>query len=435
MKSSYKYFKAVLFFVATLLLLPACSMLMPPPPLVTAASQGHADQVRNLLSRGSDIEASDAKGATPLFVAVCNNRTDIAKQLVDAGANVNAGVRKPYECNKKHLAPGVTPLMAALANGNEDIALLLLKHGAEVTAVDENRAGPLVYAALSGTPKTIRAIIRHKANINARVKKGFEYEKEPIFEGFTPLMCALQLKRIKNAKTLIDLGADVKIKCKNGIDAVLIAAYKGESEMVRLLLAKGADTKSALTRDLMVGKRAVFKGDNALMAAADAGDAESIAALVKAGAPVNDGDENNVTPLMVASIKGNLSAVKMLVSLGADVNARTINTFHIGQDLIPEGTPVLSFAALGGHPKTIRFLLEQGAKVNVKDNLFEMDPLFLAAYNNHYWAVKILIEHGADVFAVSKMGTALNAARHWRNEEMAKLIEDARKKARSESKQ
>lgn len=432
MKTRRKCFAAVVF-LAAVLLFPACSMLMPPPPLVTAAGQGDAGLVNTLLRQGADINAADSKGATPLFIAACNNNMEIAKQLISAGANVNIGIKKPFDCNKKVLSQGVTPLMAALANNNDALALLLLEKGADITAVDGNGAGPLVYAALGGSPETIKAIIKKNANINATVKTTFEYEKEPIFEGFTPLMCALQLKRTENAKTLIALGADVKIKCKNGVEAIIIAAYKGESEMVAALLEKGADPNAALTKDFTIGKRLVFKGDNALMAAADAGDEVSISTLVNAGALVNEGDENGVIPLMAAAVKGNLDAVKTLVALGADVNAKTSKTFHLGPDPIPEGISVLSIAALGGHPMTIEFLLDKGADINSKDKDFEMDPLFLAAYNNHYEAVKILIEHGADVFACSKMGTALNAAHHNKANEMIKLIEDARKKVRAES--
>lgn len=431
MKIRRKFFAAVVFLAAAVLLFPACSILMPPPPLVTATGQGDANLVKALVGQGVDINAADSKGATSMLIAACKGNNEIAKQLIAAGADVNAAVTHAFECGKNKLHKGSTPLMAALANHHDAVALMLLENGADITVVDSNGAGPLVYAALGGDPQIVEAVLKQRANINATIRKDFEYEKEPIFAGFTPLMCALQLKRENNAKALISLGADVRAKCKNGIEAIIIAAYKGESEMVRILLEKGADPKAALTRGFTIGGRPVFKGDNALMAAADAGDAQSVSEIVNAGADVNGGDENGVTPLMAAAAKGRLAAVTLLVSLGADVDAKTTKTFHLGPDPIPAGTPVLSIAALGGHPKTIRFLLGNKANVNAKDNVYGMDPLFLAAYNGHFEAVKILIKYGADVFAVNNMGTALNAANHYRFAEMARVIEDARAKAKA----
>lgn len=432
MKTSPKCFAAVIF-LAVVLLLPACSILMP-PPLLTAAGQGDAGLVKTLIAQGADINASDAKGRTALFAAICNGRGDIAKQLVSAGADANIAVTHDVECGKNTLYKGSTPLMAALVNHNDALAQKLLENGADITVVDSNGAGPIIYAALGGSPEILKAVIRKRANINATVKKDFKYQENPIFIGFTPLMCALQLKRTDNAKTLMDGGADIGVKCENGINAIIIAAYKGESGMVKTLLEKGADPKAALTRNLTVKGRSVFKGVTALMAASDAGDIKSISALVRSGADVNGGDENGATPLMAAAAKGHLEAVKLLVSLGANVKGVTKKTFHLGSNPIPAGTSVLSIAAWGGYPGTIRFLIEKGADVNAKGKDYGMNPLFLAAYNGHYEAAKILIKNGADVFALSNMGTALNAAYHGGYNELARLIKDARAKVRAQEK-
>ena len=62
----------------------------------------------------------------------------------------------------------------------------------------------------------------------------------------------------------------------------------------------------------------------------------------------------------------------------------------------PEGKTVLHAAVMGGSIEIIETILKSGAKANVKDN-YGVSPLFLASVLGHGEAVRILLEHGAEV--------------------------------------
>jgi ankyrin repeat protein len=92
-------------------------------PLGLACYFGQAEVARYLILKGADVNQPSNNGFNvfPLHSAVAGNYTDIARVLVNAGAQVNI----------KQQA-GTTPLHSAAQNGNADILILLLEHGAEV---------------------------------------------------------------------------------------------------------------------------------------------------------------------------------------------------------------------------------------------------------------------------------------------------------------
>eukprot|EP00296_Roombia_truncata_P007712 JP446163.1.p1 GENE.JP446163.1~~JP446163.1.p1 ORF type:complete len:486 (+),score=101.85 JP446163.1:91-1458(+) len=76
-------------------------------PLHTAAYFGHSDVVKQLMQAGADINAEDRIQRTPLHCATINGHSDVVKQLIQAGADINA-----KDCF------GKTPLN--LAEGNKE---------------------------------------------------------------------------------------------------------------------------------------------------------------------------------------------------------------------------------------------------------------------------------------------------------------------------
>jgi len=90
---------------------------------------------------------------------------------------------------------------------------------------------------------------------------------------------------------------------------LMFAAMNGNHEIVKYLLASGADP-NALSED----------GTTPLGAAALGGDEETVELLIKAGARPNDIDKRGYSPLMFAAMKGNHSIIGALIKAGADVN-------------------------------------------------------------------------------------------------------------------
>lgn len=61
----------------------------PGEDLLVAARRGQLAEVTKLVAAGAPIEAKNQYGATPLYLAVFNGHTDVAKFLLEKGANPN----------------------------------------------------------------------------------------------------------------------------------------------------------------------------------------------------------------------------------------------------------------------------------------------------------------------------------------------------------
>ncbi|CAM9917413.1 unnamed protein product [Ascophyllum nodosum] len=95
-----------------------------------AAGRGHVDVLKALIRHGVDVNASDAKGYSPLYEAAAGNRLEDAgavNALLGAGADVNNGVS--YN--------GLSALHIACMRHSTDIMLTLLSHGASIGVRDE----------------------------------------------------------------------------------------------------------------------------------------------------------------------------------------------------------------------------------------------------------------------------------------------------------
>jgi ankyrin repeat protein len=123
-------------------------------PLQLAAYFGHADTALLLLERGADVAPVSRHPMQVTAIHACvasgnpSSRTDIARALLDRGADVNA--RHPG---------GYTPLHAAAQNGDLELARLLLDRGANWNAVTDEGKSPLAYAEEGGHGE-VAALIR-----------------------------------------------------------------------------------------------------------------------------------------------------------------------------------------------------------------------------------------------------------------------------------
>ncbi|MDP9193577.1 MAG: ankyrin repeat domain-containing protein [Acidobacteriota bacterium] len=134
-------------------------------------------------------------------------------------------------------------------------------------------------------------------------------------------------------------------------DALRLAVDMGKAEVVKLLLAHGADKNS---KDSY--------GQSLAMTAASNHHSEVLALLIAAGTDVNVANQYRITPLAVAAEQGHLDIVEMLVAAGAKVNARDT-----------AGGTALSVAILRGYKEIVAALLAAGADVQRdKDGLLTL---------------------------------------------------------------
>jgi ankyrin repeat protein len=106
-------------------------------PLSLSVFFGHPETVDALLAAGAEVNAAsrETMKLTPLASAMATAQIEIAKTLIEHGANVNAKA-----------ASDLTPLHTAAARGNIEAATLLLEHGADINATTTDGKKPIAYA-------------------------------------------------------------------------------------------------------------------------------------------------------------------------------------------------------------------------------------------------------------------------------------------------
>lgn len=152
------------------------------------------------------------------------------------------------------------------------------------------------------------------------------------------------------------------------------AAQHGNTELLRLLLAAGADTE-----------RRDFNGDRALLWAARAGQGASIAVLLAAGSPANSAeDPYGLSPLHLAARSGYPEAVAILIHAGADVDA-----------VDQSNTTALAEAVITQDVRMVYALLNAGADPDIANDILRTTPLQLAAERQDASIVRLLLGAGA----------------------------------------
>lgn len=130
----------------------------------------------------------------------------------------------------------------------------------------------------------------------------------------TALMDAVQKNDLAGVQRLIAQGANVDEKTRNGDAPLVIAAYKGYADIVRALLAAGADIRA-----VDPGMKAT-----ALHAAAYAGRTEAAKVLIEYGIDIDaQGPYNGYTALHDAVWQNNIDTARVIIDGGADLTIRS----------------------------------------------------------------------------------------------------------------
>ncbi len=174
------------------------------PPIVAAVSNGNVEIFQMLLDAGvkwnPKVEATKpyTAGLTMLHYASFGGRTDLMRQLIQAGADIESrGIDK---------WGGATPLQMAAEYGGVEAVQVLLDAGADIETRDYQGCTPLFRAVLCPNPNVVRLLLAAGAEINL-------YDDS----GFTPLHYFLLMppedmlqptKRLETLRILLDSGAD-----------------------------------------------------------------------------------------------------------------------------------------------------------------------------------------------------------------------------------
>jgi ankyrin repeat protein len=390
-----------------------------------AAHRNDLDIADLLLRAGARASAANDYGITPLSLACTNRSAAMVEKLLAAGANPNLAQSN-----------GETPLMSCVRTGSAEAVQMLLARGANVNTKEHTRGQTaLMWAAARAHSELVRILIEHGADLHARsnvtrllvnsarnLARGvFELEKG----GFTPFLFASRSGDVDSAKLLLAAGAAVNDPAPDGNSALVIASHsghgrlaaflldkganpnaagagytalhaavlRGDLDLVKALLAHGADANAQLTKgtpmsrfgqDFSLGAHLI--GATPFFLAAKYAELEMMRALAAAGAHAGTAAKDGTSPLMAAagigwglgSLGGSdrrerylpldvvnaelqdesrtLAAVQLVAELGGDVSAGNA-----------DGDTALHGAAAKGFRRVVDFLVQRGARVDAKN--------------------------------------------------------------------
>jgi ankyrin repeat protein len=316
----------------------------------------------------------------------------------------------PQDVDRRN-ADGSTPLQWAVYDGNAAEVTRLLRAGADVSIANNYGATAMGLAAEVGNAEMIALLLEAGANADS-----------PNPEGQTALMAVARTGNVKAAELLLNAGAAVDAREKwGGQTALMWASARRHPEMMRLLIAKGADVNArSAVRDYQRHVTAEGRpksldsgGLTPLLYAARENCLACVNVLLESKADINLPDPDDVSPLLVAIMNANWDLAQQLIQAGADVNQWDIfgetplfiavnlrNRMDGGRASIDPMNKTTGLAI-------VKLLLERGANPNMQlffkpanltgsTNTRGATPLIRAANNADVEVVKLLLEHGAD---------------------------------------
>jgi len=372
------------------------------------------DIVELLLKAGADPNVDNEDGQTALMLSARTGDVAVARLLVERGADVNRRERFHDQ----------SAVMWAAAEGHAGMVAFLVSKGADLSIrarstdwptqiTNEPRVQyrptggltPLLYAARAGCLGCVKAMLDAGADVD-----------RPNPDGMTPMMMALDNGYPGVARYLLERGANphtwdwwgrtplyVAVTMRGGQDGHPGARLAESLDFVKALLDAGVNPNAQLAfkepsrggRDNRFRDDLLTTGATPLLRAAQTYDNDTIRALLVHGALVDLPNASGVTPFMAAAGVGtrtgagvlgpgvpqnvvalSLATMEILRKAGADVNARITDVTSLTGRIARtntltgrQGQTTLFYAAEAGRAEVVRYLLDHGAKVDVKDDM------------------------------------------------------------------
>ncbi len=341
--------------------------------IAAAARVDDVGQARQLISAGTNVNAPEPDGTSPLLWAVYNNSPQLVQLLLDAGADPNL---------PNTLA--ITPLLQASRNGNASMISALLARGARLEDTKLRTEPALMAAARAGSVDAVKLLLKAGANPNGT---------EPLDQQ-TALMWAVAEGHLEVARTLLDAGANPNLQAR-------------VSELTK---RKNADFPSG--------------GFAALHWAARNGDEAMIKLLIEHKANINARNGDGSTPMMLAIVNDRFDIAKLLLDLKADPDDGSLYYITEMRDATTDWRARDGTVYRAEHPNRLsaldltRLLLEAGASPN-KPFIGQMHNASMCCDSNVYATAFYRAAIAADVEGL-KLMLAHAADPAWKPSKVAK---------------
>ena len=345
------------------------------------ARAGNVDAAKLLLAHGAKVDPREKFGGqTPLMWATARRHAPMVELLASKGADVNArSMVRDYqrvataESRAKFLdRGGFTPLLYAVRENCKDCIEVLLKHKADANLPDPANVPPVSIAMMNGNWDVAKRLIEAGADVNAW----------DIF-GQSPLHVAIAYMNTRGDNNPLDLDTQNKV---NGRDLVKLLVERGANPNQELFYkAPGRDTgvgrgltpflAACGSGDIEIVKLLLAHGANPKLATSDGQGAIILAVGSRVGGTANPGAASasgvafesgqGITSIRAATGPEDraVTLIKLLAANGADV--KLVAKRHFLQRT--RGGSALHYAVRGGNKTLINALLDLGADVNAKD--------------------------------------------------------------------
>jgi ankyrin repeat protein len=402
--------------------------------LMMAARAGGLEAVKLLLAGGADVNARTARGQTALMWAAAERHPRVVRLLLEAGAEVGARSASRTPPNRNYagrqdneVARGPRPLLKDNEALNPEYRRDLLR--SREGPRPEGGFTPLLFGVLSGDVETVRLLLAAGASINDQAA-----------DGMTALVLAIVKKHTPLAVYLLEQGADPNA-AGTGYAALHVASATGQVEVVKSLLGHGADPNArlekpvSLTEAFVTGTRVSpgagwvdIKGATPFMIAARSVEIEVMRLLLAGGADAQATADDGTTAAMLAAGLGKranadigyftwdepraVQAIEIGLAAGIDVNARNA-----------DGETALHAAAYHAANAIISFLVDRGARLNAT-NWQNQTPLLIA--QGHLICCTTFVRHPDTAALLRKLGADPSAGTRL-NFGLGNYVEDALK--------
>ena len=339
----------------------------------------------------------------PQILCAAVNETQLANKEIQA--SINASLAQAQEGTFLR-----NKLLLRAARKNKPLEVkALLKAGANINTTDENNKTPLYLASEKGYEEIVNILLSYKEiKVDTKDKKGL-----------TPLMIASSKGYLNIVKALVNKGANVNSKTKEGFLPLILAIWKAKNPTAVYLIN---NTKADLNTAIVYGQTALslcaydnlsdYDLDYIVGGWVSADRTSVVKALLAKGVNVNAKNERGETPLIIAA-KSNKSSImlELLKNQNLDVKAKGTYT----------GNTALHHAQ---NTMIAQTLVQKGADVNAHNN-YNSTPLMYACQRGNISVVKTLLSLGARINDENKYGeNALSHAIHSDdcNPELIKLL-------------
>ncbi len=307
-------------------------------PLILATKAQSRPTIQLLLQHGATVDGKDKSGSTATMIAAEMCDVETLKLLAEYGADL-----KILDIHDRSLlmhALGRYSLNKIDSEQRMKTVQFLIEQGVDVNCSSRQEISPLYESVSCKDVALMRYLIEQGADVNAQTA----------LPGSTVMMCVAEYGCNGMMALLLENGANVRLTTDTGKNVLMCAAEMASVSDVQLLLENGA---KEIINNVDVYGRTAFAWSFLERSAVDV-----LEVLLKNGATIDSHFfSDNKTFLMKAVEWGAMDKIQLLVSNNVKLNVKNF-----------KGETALIQAAKRNQPEVIKYLVESGAHIGIRDN-------------------------------------------------------------------